>query len=251
MRTQESLRGSIGTSSEQPPWPQKTTVYAAFAVVFLLAIGNWALLNFVVVPQMIVDASRLGALGAMQRARIVETPGDAPQNPTGLPPSSTLAEIMAKPPPKDSPATEVIDLDAYALASAPTGSSAPSGATASPSVAANRSGRGHGVSVVLFQPSSSELSEGALTAVARVAQTVAQNSSVRVQVLGHTDLRSTERSNTPLGRARAEAVRDALVARGVEQGRIEVSSFGSERPIDRGTAPDAQSKNRRVEILWR
>jgi hypothetical protein len=53
----------------------------------------------------------------------------------------------------------------------------------------------------------------------------------------------------PLSLARAEAVRDWLLANGLAPGRIEsTKGFGDSRPLMLGTAPDAQARNRRAEI---
>jgi peptidoglycan-associated lipoprotein len=67
---------------------------------------------------------------------------------------------------------------------------------------------------------------------------------VKVRIEGNCDERGTREYNMALGARRANAVRDYLVGRGVEAGRIETVSYGKERPIDPGTGEDAYAHNR-------
>ena len=67
---------------------------------------------------------------------------------------------------------------------------------------------------------------------------------VKVRIEGNCDERGTREYNMALGARRANAVRDYLVGRGVEAGRIETVSYGKERPIDTGTGDDAYAHNR-------
>ena len=68
--------------------------------------------------------------------------------------------------------------------------------------------------------------------------------SVRVRLEGNADERGTREYNFALGGRRANAVRDFLVARGVDPARIETISYGKERPIDPGSNEEAWARNR-------
>ena len=67
-------------------------------------------------------------------------------------------------------------------------------------------------------------------------------------IAGFTDERGTEEYNRGLGEKRAQAVRDALIAKGVSGGRIQTVSFGEEMPADPGNNEAAWAKNRRAEF---
>lgn len=67
---------------------------------------------------------------------------------------------------------------------------------------------------------------------------------------GHTDARGSREYNLGLGRRRAESVRDFLELEGAPADRIEVVSFGEERPAAHGGDEQAWQQNRRVEILY-
>ncbi|HEY3811902.1 MAG TPA: peptidoglycan-associated lipoprotein Pal [Caulobacteraceae bacterium] len=68
--------------------------------------------------------------------------------------------------------------------------------------------------------------------------------SVHVRIEGNADERGTREYNFALGASRANAVRDYLVNHGVEASRIEVVSYGKERPIDTSESDAGMAKNR-------
>ncbi len=81
------------------------------------------------------------------------------------------------------------------------------------------------------------------------AESLKAHPEVKLVVVGHCDPRASEQYNRKLGLKRAEAVRDFLVAAGVESGRVSVRSDGEERPIS--TKPDEYWLDRRVEFEYR
>ena len=82
----------------------------------------------------------------------------------------------------------------------------------------------------------------------RKAAILQANPGVRLRVSGHADERGSDEYNLALGNRRAGAAKRQLVNKGVDAGRIEVISFGEERPLDPGHDEDAWSKNRRDEF---
>lgn len=65
---------------------------------------------------------------------------------------------------------------------------------------------------------------------------------------GHADERGTREYNMALGERRGKAVRDFLVIQGVDRSKLEVVSYGEERPADPASSELAWAKNRRVVI---
>ena len=72
-----------------------------------------------------------------------------------------------------------------------------------------------------------------------------QNPSKYILVEGHCDERGTREYNLALGERRANAVREYLVSMGVDESRLNVVSYGKERPDVEGSYDDAWQKNRR------
>lgn len=64
-------------------------------------------------------------------------------------------------------------------------------------------------------------------------------------VEGHTDERGTREYNLALGERRANAVKDYLVAQGIQASRLKVVSYGKERPAVLGSNEAAWAQNRR------
>lgn len=74
------------------------------------------------------------------------------------------------------------------------------------------------------------------------------NPDVHVTLEGHCDERGSSDYNYNLGMTRAWAVKDLMVARGIEAGRIFTISYGEEQPIAQGRSARAYALNRRVEF---
>jgi len=72
-----------------------------------------------------------------------------------------------------------------------------------------------------------------------------QYRSLTVTIEGHADERGTREYNLALGERRAAAVKDYLVAIGIEPNRIGTISYGKERPAVLGSNDDAWQQNRR------
>lgn len=78
------------------------------------------------------------------------------------------------------------------------------------------------------------------------AQWLQRNSAVRVLLEGHADERGTRDYNIALGERRANAAKNYLASLGVDPSRIEVISYGKERPAELGSTEEAYAKNRRA-----
>lgn len=74
--------------------------------------------------------------------------------------------------------------------------------------------------------------------------------NVTIRLEGHADERGTPEYNIALGERRAKAVADFLISSGVASERIEVISYGEERPAALGHNDSAWNKNRRVELKY-
>lgn len=88
-------------------------------------------------------------------------------------------------------------------------------------------------------------SEGEAT-VRKQANWLNQNSGTNITVEGHCDERGTREYNLALGERRAQAVKNALIANGVNPSRINTISYGKEFPEFLGSSEEAWSKNRRA-----
>ncbi len=114
-------------------------------------------------------------------------------------------------------------------------------------------------SEVLFETGKAELNPDGKTALDKLAAAVVElNKEIPAEIPwvlrvdGHTDKRpiqSTEfHSNWDLSAARAIAVVQYLISKGVPADRLVAAGFGEFQPIDPGDSEDAYAKNRRIEL---
>ena len=69
-----------------------------------------------------------------------------------------------------------------------------------------------------------------------------------ISMAGHTDDNGSEEYNMTLSKNRVEAVKDFLIANGVNPNRIKISHFGESKPIADNSTEEGRAKNRRVEM---
>ncbi len=82
----------------------------------------------------------------------------------------------------------------------------------------------------------------------RKAAILGANTAVRLRIAGHCDERGSDEYNLALGNRRAASAKRYLTGKGVDEGRLDVVSYGKERPLDQGHSEDAWAKNRRDEF---
>ncbi len=73
--------------------------------------------------------------------------------------------------------------------------------------------------------------------------------SVKVLIAGNADERGTREYNVALGGRRAEATRQALIAKGVASARIQTVSYGKERPVDPRPTEEGWARNRNAQTV--
>ncbi len=81
---------------------------------------------------------------------------------------------------------------------------------------------------------------------AHIALLVNNNDMIRLG--GHTDERGTREYNMALGERRGNSVRDYMVLNGIDGSRIEVISYGEEKPAVYGSGEAVWAQNRRVVL---
>ena len=101
---------------------------------------------------------------------------------------------------------------------------------------------------VYFDYDSYTIRDDSRRALDEKAAVVRADPSIRLLLTGHADDRGSTEYNLALGMRRAEAIREYLTNFGIEAGRVEVTSFGEERPADTGANEAGWARNRRVEF---
>jgi outer membrane protein OmpA-like peptidoglycan-associated protein len=115
---------------------------------------------------------------------------------------------------------------------------------------------------LVYTEGETKVRAGARPSIARIVKIMNAHPSIRVVVIGHTDDREAKQFaagaagqppdlaalSADLSRARAEAVRQAIAARGVPAARIDAEGRGAEEPVSDNDRPRGRLANRRVEI---
>ena len=96
---------------------------------------------------------------------------------------------------------------------------------------------------VFFDPGSAKLKPGVYPEVNRIADVLNKYPQTMVRIEGHTDDVGPDDANMRLSLARAEAVKNVFIQRGVNPTRIQTLGFGESQPISSNRA-----QNRRVVI---
>jgi peptidoglycan-associated lipoprotein len=82
----------------------------------------------------------------------------------------------------------------------------------------------------------------------RKATILVANPGVKLRIAGHADERGSDEYNLALGNRRAAAAKRYLQNKGVDASRLEVISYGEERPLNPGNDETAYAQNRRDEF---
>lgn len=104
--------------------------------------------------------------------------------------------------------------------------------------------------VFYFDYNSSELSVEDRQSLSTHARFMAEVQGVTLVLEGHADERGSREYNLALGERRAKTIERILSLEGVPAGRLQVISFGEERPMAPGHDDEAWRLNRRVELLY-
>ena len=103
--------------------------------------------------------------------------------------------------------------------------------------------------VVYFDYDQVNINPEGILVLGRHAQFLVENPTWRVRIEGHADDRGSDGYNLALGERRADAVRQMLLGQGIGDSRIDVISFGEDRPAVDGSSQDARAQNRRAVII--
>jgi outer membrane protein OmpA-like peptidoglycan-associated protein len=116
---------------------------------------------------------------------------------------------------------------------------------------------------LVYAEGETRVRDAARPSIAKIAKVMAAYPSIRVVLIGHTDDREAKQFaggaggqppqdlaalSADLSRARAEAVKQAIAAKGIAAPRIDVEGHGAEEPVSDNDRPRGRLANRRVEI---
>lgn len=101
---------------------------------------------------------------------------------------------------------------------------------------------------IYFETGKSVLTPNSYDALDQVVRFLENNQSVRLEISGHTDNTGSLRINTRLSEARAKAVVDYIVNKGITPDRLEYKGYADSQPVADNDTPEGREMNRRVEF---
>ncbi|MFN6944356.1 MAG: OmpA family protein [Cytophagaceae bacterium] len=101
---------------------------------------------------------------------------------------------------------------------------------------------------VYFDTNKSDLKKEALPALEELFSVLNSNKDIHIEICGHTDNSGNEKANHKLSQQRAEAVRQWLIKKGIDPGRLSAKGFGADEPIADNATIEGMQLNRRIEI---
>ncbi len=116
---------------------------------------------------------------------------------------------------------------------------------------AQKTNRGYVLTLgdILFDTDKSVLKPGADSTLDQLAEFLREYPDRRLLIEGHTDSRGTDSYNISLSRDRANAVRVALLDRGIPAERLDVKALGESFPLASNDTSAGRQENRRVEVI--
>ncbi|MBK6488613.1 MAG: OmpA family protein [Gemmatimonadetes bacterium] len=101
---------------------------------------------------------------------------------------------------------------------------------------------------VYFEYDSDELSGDARSTLDAKLPILRANAGLRLRIAGNTDERGSDEYNLALGQRRAASVKRYLSDQGIDSGRMDIISYGEERPVVTESSEEGWRMNRRAEF---
>ncbi|WP_419948195.1 OmpA family protein [Candidatus Palauibacter sp.] len=105
------------------------------------------------------------------------------------------------------------------------------------------------VARIHFDYNMSSITDESAAVLQRKAEALRAYPDIRLRIEGHCDERGSLEYNQALGMRRAQAAMDYLGTLGIDASRLDVVTFGEERPLARGSNESAWRQNRRDEFV--
>ncbi|HVK38307.1 MAG TPA: OmpA family protein [Candidatus Kapabacteria bacterium] len=102
---------------------------------------------------------------------------------------------------------------------------------------------------ILFEYNQAVLRPESMQSIEAVAAWMLEYPRLKIEVRGHTDAQGTPEYNQTLSEARAETVRAAIVARGIDAARLRSRGFGLTMPKAPNDTEEGRAINRRTEFV--
>jgi outer membrane protein OmpA-like peptidoglycan-associated protein len=102
---------------------------------------------------------------------------------------------------------------------------------------------------VHFETDSASLDSAAIAGLNDLLEALQRDTTMQIEIHGHTDEVASTAYNLDLSKRRAQAVVNYLVQSGIRPARLQAKGFGESQPIADNTTKEGRAENRRVELM--
>ncbi len=102
--------------------------------------------------------------------------------------------------------------------------------------------------VIYFTASSADISGDASSLISNLAELLKKYPNAEINVNGHASSDGSKAYNQKLSEKRAEAVKAALIAGGIDGSKIKAVGYGEDKPVQSNATMKGRAANRRVEF---
>ncbi|MBO6023969.1 MAG: PD40 domain-containing protein [Bacteroidales bacterium] len=102
---------------------------------------------------------------------------------------------------------------------------------------------------IQFEFNSSALTADSESGIQILTEFLKRNPDLKVELAGHTDNVGSESYNLKLSSDRAESVRKALIANGIDENRLTAKGYGATKPLTPNDTDEHRALNRRTEMV--
>lgn len=101
---------------------------------------------------------------------------------------------------------------------------------------------------ILFQTGTATLMSSSFRGLNDVVEIMQENGGVQLKIDGHTDYTGSDSLNDALSQNRANAVKQYIVSKGIDESRMAATGYGKRKPVAPNNTPEGRRQNRRVEL---
>ena len=109
--------------------------------------------------------------------------------------------------------------------------------------------KGHIALYINFDTDKASIKSDSQPVIDEIQKLLTSNNGLKVAIEGHTDNSGVAAHNKKLSEERANAVKNALIGKGIAANRLQAKGLGADQPIADNGTEDGKAKNRRVEIV--
>ena len=108
---------------------------------------------------------------------------------------------------------------------------------------------GHIALAINFDTGKATIKDESMPIIDQMVELMQTNADLKVEIQGHTDNVGKPEANKKLSEDRANAVKKALVDRGIAADRMSAVGYGDTKPVADNNTEEGRAKNRRVELV--